>query len=560
MEILLPTFLRRALPIAIALAAMLLAIHPPADADAAARTAATEHNSGERVKTVPIARSPFAQPRSVLSVGPKQLGELQVGDRVEGFGEVELTICLKPNPLHPGSGQPCVGKMYGYNPDLKAKLVLAPSAGAAGSGETMAISKTVGITCRQDHPVRNHHCVISIPWTGKKIDDLSKLPCAPGGCYMNMVVSASHPDAGSGELVVVGSSDDKKRIQQGNGKLSAVRYRPGETKAKTRWRSTRPVTKSVPVVAKNSKIKKTVAYSVKIGKLKEGDQLVVDARARSMIKHLPYNVFERTEVVLAKSPRSIKQYGKVLASTARVSASNGFNCTRGPSAHPNGCEIRKGGVMSVKKNAKGPFYVNLVIGQHAIGTAPQYSKWRSGDRSKLPRRGGFVEVRRYDGSGGCPTCSTGWTDFSPTKKPSGKPAKLVSQLGNFGITSGSYDCKMRRDPTTYVCQWKAVGRFGNSPQYQCSSKAWMPKSARSFRINVCKEALAAQLWNELLSGQIAQPTFTGACKSAAGNAYRCKWYGEGIVGRVEGMYCKGYGTYDTGTHRWRIDACTNPNA
>jgi hypothetical protein len=523
-------------------------------APASVRSTATKHGKGERIKTVPIAKRAWGKPRSVMSLSRKQIGKLRRGDKIKAMGEVELTICLKPDPRHPGGGQPCVGDMYGYNPTMKARLVLAPSARAAGPGSTKRISRTVSLTCHQNHPNRNHHCVVAVPWGGMKITDPGSLPCKPARCRVNMIVSVHHPNAGAGDRVVVGSSDDNKRIHQGKGKLSAVRYRPGDTKPKKRWRGGR-ATKRVPVVSKSAKIKRKVIYSAKVGKVRAGDQLVVDARVRTAIGHLPYNVFQRTEVVLAKSRKSTRAFGKATETTARISASNGLNCTQGKSGHSNVCTLRKGGVVGIKKGRKRPLFVNVVVGQHAIGTATQYRKWRPGQRSKVPKRGGYVRVERY--RGGCGGCATGLVRFSKSKRPSQrKPAKLVQQLSRFGIHRGKLSCFTRRHPRQYVCSWKSSGRIGSSPRYRCHSKAWWRNKAGRFKLKVCKDQLGAQLWNRLVHAKIpVAPSYTGACKEKKGRKFKCKWFGEGVRGELAGRYCKGYGRYDARKHTWRIDPC-----
>lgn len=534
-----------------------LAVTLSADAGASVRTSATPHANPELLKTIPIAKRPFDSPRSVLSIPPNKLGALADGDTISGMGEAEITICLKADPSVPGDGQPCVGNIYDYNPVLKARLVLAGGKRDGNPAGTLPISRTKTLTCHQNHPVRNHHCVIAVPWSSWKVDT-SKLPCRPAACHMNMVVSAHHPASRSGELVVVGSSDDNRRIHQGLGKLSAVRHR-GSSRAK-RWRGGR-VTKKAPVVSRRASIDKRVIYSARVSNLRAGDQLVVDAQARIGIGHLPYNVFQRSEVVLAKSKHSIKQFGKIADSTARISASNGLNCTQGRSGHSDTCTIRKGGILSVKKRARGPLYVNFVVGQHAIGVG--YQKWRSGDSSKIGKRGGFVRVSRYHGQGSCQTCPTGWVSFSADRQPSSaRPAKLVKQITAFGITEGRYNCKGRRGgPSSYICNWEASGRVGSSPRYECTIKAWWRAKHKRFDMPGCKDFIGAKLWDRLGRLPIpVAPTFAGACKPLASGNYRCRWYGHGAVGALLGKYCKGEATYFVRTHAWSIDRCTNPNA
>lgn len=535
-------------------ALLLFAAFLSSSAAASVRTTSTEYGKAELVKTIPITKQPWQQTRSVMSLGPQRVGDLLAGDKLEAAGEFEVTICLKPDPRHPGGGQPCVGEMYGYNPTIRARIVLAPNSSATGEGQTKTLSRTKTLTCRQDHPARNHHCVVSIPWSGQKISDPSNLPCDGGSCSINMLVTAFNPSAGDGEKVVIGSSDDRKRIHQGLAQLSSARYRPGDSKPSKTWRGGR-TRKSMPIVSSGSKVDREVIYSARVGNLKAGDQLVVSAQARTAIDRLPYNVFQRTEVVLAKSKRSTKAFGKVLDTTARASASNGFNCTQKKSAHSNVCRIDKTGVLSVKKKAKGPFFVNLVVGQQAIGISGRTAKWRPGQSSRV-QKSGYVRVERYSGSSACKTCATGWTSFSPNNRPSsGKPSKLIAQLAPFGVTSGSYNCTGRSDGS-YVCKWRSEGRFGDGPKYNCETRATMPRGAKRFNLKACKDALASSLWNALLNkNDPVEPTFTGVCKKQGSGDYRCKWFGDGIRGAIAGKGCNGYGVYKLPEHRWVIDAC-----
>jgi hypothetical protein len=104
----------------------LLAFGQPAFAEGVSdvRTASTSGSYADQVKTIPITRKPGQKTRSVLSLGPTRLGELPVGGAIEGASDVELTICIRPNPNHPGRGQPCVGRYYDFNPRFTARQPL----------------------------------------------------------------------------------------------------------------------------------------------------------------------------------------------------------------------------------------------------------------------------------------------------------------------------------------------------------------------------------------------------------------------------------------------------
>ena len=167
-----------------------------------------------------------------------------------------------------------------------------------------------------------------------------------------------------------------------------------------------------------------------------------------------------------------------------------------------------------------------------------------------------MRVERYSGSSACKTCSTGWTNFSSVNRPSsGKPAKLVSQLAPFGITSGSYNCSGRSGGSD-VCAWRSEGRFGDSPKYSCETRAKMRKGAKRFKLTVCKSALGAQLWDRLLNAKNpVDPNFAGSCKEQGDGDFKCKWFGDMMYGPQAGRGCKGFGVYKISHHRWVIDPC-----
>jgi hypothetical protein len=527
-----------------------------ANSAAQAHTATTEPRKAERIKTVPISKKAWAAPRSVVSLPPERIGRLAPGDRLEGAGEVQISVCLKPNPRHPGSGRPCAGKKYGYNPTLRARLALGPAADSAAAGRTMALGNPVAMSCTQKQPARNHHCVVSVPWSGIRIPDASRLPCAVDRCRLNLIVSAHHSKAKSKHRVVVGAMNSSGRIKQGRAKLSSARHRPGSAKPLTVWQTNRRATSKVPVVAKGRDPKRTVILSQRVSNLKTGDQLLVDARAMLGIGHLPYNALTRTEVILARKARSTRMNGKVADNSPRISAVNGFNCTLRSSGHPTPCDIRKTGVLSVKKNSKGPWFINVVAGQSAIGSAPMYNRWRPSHRAKVPKKGGWLRVERYRGSSSCSSCSTGgWASFSRSRQPrSKKPQLLVQRLARFGITEGRYQCKRRKG---LICSWQAEGQFGNSPKYTCQMKAWWLKKGNRWKLKVCKSALGAQLWGQLQVVNSVQPTYAGACQELKNGNFRCKWFAEGFWSNGVEYWCKGEGTYLTDRHTWTIDPCRN---
>jgi hypothetical protein len=555
---------RHALPVAVLAAALLLAAlaaggqaHERAVARAGAdqvRTATNEFRKGDRVKTVPIGRNAWQYPRSIMSLNPREVGALEPGRRLKVSADAEVTVCAKASGGH--SGTPCVGRTYGYDPYLKMKIVAGPSAGSTGGSNTVDLTPAESMTCSQHQPNRNRHCVLGIPWKSVTVPSASRLPCAPG-CHVNLVLAADRSSAQGGDVVVVGSSDDNRRVHQGRSQLSSVLFSGSDRPLRT-YRRGKPYRRKLKVGPDDSDGNRQVAYSLPLGGLRKGDQLVVEGKAVTGIGSLPYNVTQRASLIFTNKPGSVKPNGKLIETNPRLSADNGYGCTHGPSGHRNPCTVFKNGVVSVKKSSKKPWYINFVVSQEASDVAPKASRWRPSDRVSISG-GGYVTAWKYRGVSSCVDCAIGGVGgfaFSPDRKPASKLfRRLVKRLASFGISQGRYSCEGRRNgPAKLVCKWHSDGAFGQSRKYVCDSKAYLSKQHK-WTVKVCKDALGAQLWH-LLQQRGIDPSYAGACKQRRKHAFRCKWYAKGE--RASGPYfCRGYGRYSSKSHRWDIDACRN---
>lgn len=542
----------------LSLAALLIGPGPAAaQSQGEVRTAATEHRSGERLKTIPISKKAWQKPRSVLSLSPNQVGRITAGDRIEAATDVEFSVCLKPNPRHRSKGRPCNGRIYGFDPKLRLRLVLAPKADSAGPGRTMPLSNIASSVCTQKQPDRNHHCVLQIPWSGINVPDPSALPCESGACRINVVASAFHGKAKRRQKVVVGSANEQGKIKQGKAKLSSVLYRGGKGAPDKVEQTAKRARGKFSIAAKGAPRKRYVAVSIPVRDLRAGDQLVVDSRLVTNIGHLPYNAFQRTEILLADGPgktepKQSRHANKVAESTTRIGADNGFNCTQGSSGHRTPCAVRKTGVVSIKRGSSEPLYVNLVVAQSAQGIAPLRDRWRSGHRAKVAKRGNFIRVERRRGTSSCASCATGsGVRFDPDREPKGaKQRKLVKQLARFGITQGTLSCT-RRSGRPLVCRWASAGRYNESRTYECSSKSTWRKKKRRWTVKACGDALGAQVW-DILQRRELHPTFAGACEKREGvQIYICKWY----AGIERVYFCKGGARYDASKRNWSVGPC-----
>lgn len=528
----------------------LTAVAGPAAA-AGVRTAVNPSRSGELVKTVPISKRPWQQTRSVMSLGPDQLGRLNPGEAIEAASDVETTICIRPNPRHPGKGQPCVGRYYDFNPKIKTKLVLASSSKETSPKRTLSVSRTFNYTCTERPRHRTRHCVQTIPWSKRSLDQPIETRCGDD-CHLNLLVSAFSPRAGRDQKVVVGSSDDDKRIMQGRSQLSAIVYdseaaggSPQQTRVTKALATKRP-----PVAAKGKSLKERVIYSQKITGAQAGDQYVVDAHPWVKNTDLPYPTRAQYWIVASDSPTGTKQNNRLTQRLGPVSVSNGFTCTHNASGHRSPCGTVKTGIISADNPQT--FYVNLVLGQEARGVAPQYRRWRPSDRTKMLSRG-FMRVREYQGVMSCKSCSDshGFTYFTPDRPPvDPRIAKLVDELAGFDLTVGLYECFSNRGAAGFVCSWRATGSFLGGGDYECRERAFYVNG--DWRIKPCLEVVTAKL-REIITSRGDRADFVGECGEIDANTgVSCRWLArDGATGEP----CGGQATFSLDDDLWRIEPC-----
>ena len=362
-----------------------------ASADGTVRTATTGNDS-ELVKTIPISRRKGAKSRVVMSLDPDALGSLRDGDRLDATAEVEISVCLKPNANH-GSTRPCIGRTYGYDPTVSAELVLAPGPSATGGANTVSLGSEK-LTCAQGQPNRNHHCVLVIDHAGVTVGDASNLPCDPDTCHLNLLLNAHDSKAKAADELVVGADAGGKTVNGDKGRVNLIRYRPGDRGQEQPLVSeARRVTK-LPIAPETAPTEDRSIYSVELGDLRAGEQLVIDARMVAKIGQHPYNVFQSTGIVLSENPDSASREGwpeRVGDLNGQIAEANGFNCTQGSSAHDDPCVARKVGVLEVTRDSPKTLYVNLVAGMAAQLYGDRH---QNGDTAKIVDDG-FLRVYRY---------------------------------------------------------------------------------------------------------------------------------------------------------------------
>ncbi len=344
---------------------------------------ATTGNNSELVKTLPITSRTGSSPRVVMSMGPRTLPSLAAGDRLEVTAEFQVTDNCNYRSAR------CVGRIYHYDPRVRARLVLAASASATGGAGTLQLGHYERETCTQHKPNREHHCVLV--FTGSRLDltDPAALPCELDACHLNLVADAHEEQARHGDLIMVGGQRPNGHIPQDRGRINVVRYRdavPGDFRAETT--TTRLRTRLRP------NFHRRVVYSRRLDGLRDGEQLAIGAQITLDISHLRYALRDSTRLILADSPRATRSSAfvkNVALGRGEIAENNGSNCTQDERL----CVSRKVGVLEMRRDAVNgagrpvPLYVNLVT---VVG--PKAAKAKPKDRV-IVRRRGAIDVTRF---------------------------------------------------------------------------------------------------------------------------------------------------------------------
>lgn len=542
-------------PIALALAACACALSlAPSAARADVHTASSEPRRAEVTKTARISKKKWGRSTVVMSLKPGSVGAVNPGDFVEAAGELQVSVCLKPNPRHNGSPQPCPGRYHSFEPRVSGRLILT---GSKRGTQGVPIGGERTIECTHKQPNRNHHCVLSLPWQGRAIGrDLA--PCAPR-CHLNFVLSAWSNGANPKKhKISIGATNNKGRIKQGKAKISTVVHKGARNKPSAAWQTKQRSRGKVPVAAEGKDRKGYVVMSKRLKGLRAGDQLKVFARPGISIGNLPYNALIRTEVLLtdkpgAADPKGQRRAARVADSSTRISASNGFNCTQGASGFRTPCRLDKTGILSVRKGQNGPVYVNVVVRIGAKGPTPLTRKWRKSHRAHVTK-GGVLRIEKYRGSSSCQGCQATGAKRSFSEARSKRDKALVASIRRWGVESGRYSCFSRKGK--HICSWTSSGRYGNGPAYKCEQKSFgrrkgKGKKARwTFKTQPCKDALGKSLWSQLMQRQL-KPDFAGRCNVIKAGA-RCKWFAHTVQ---DDKFCKGFATWLKSKRRWAVDPC-----
>lgn len=360
------------------LALLWLAPFTNAAAGSRVKVASTGDHS-ERVERLPISRNEGRGAEVVMSLPAGKMGGLKGGDDLRVSAELQITVDCDHRSRR------CIGDPYHYSPRITTYAILAPRPDSTGGSRTVPLASAESRLCRQSRPNREHHCVLVRDEKQRRVG--GRAPCLESRCYVNLVASAHSPRAHVGEYVAVGGLRPNGAIPQDRGRLNVVRISPGGNPEHRVHRTAKPASRKLRLDQQRAAV-----LAQRLGGLKSGDQIAVEAKAVADISHLRYNVVlssqliitdRRGDVVRGRGARFTSQRGE-------LDEGNGFNCTQNKLR----CAIRKVGVLSVKKTpvTKGgkpmALYVTLVT-----AAGPKHASAASGDRVRI--RGGRLRTVRY---------------------------------------------------------------------------------------------------------------------------------------------------------------------
>jgi hypothetical protein len=340
---------------------------------------ATTGNDSELRRTVKIKKRK-GPGRVVMSMGPDVLPSLADGDRLFTTAELEVTTdCAQKGPG-------CAGTPYKYNPSFTARLILASSPDARAGEGTLEIGSQRRKCNQRDF---GHHCVMV--FTGSSLDVNGQLPCAPGSCYLNLVVESHKRKAKKGNRLLMGENEPDGSVAGDKGRINVTRFSPASQPATPSTTTTTPLATSIPV----RKGEGVVVYSQELTGLERKEQLRVSSGMTSNVTQLDYAALVRSRLILAPDPTATdpgKEVKELTEPKGEISEANGFNCTQ---RRPI-CRSTKVGVIGMRRDAEDeagdpiPLYVNLVVDTAKPGATPAL-----GDTVLIDPVGGVLDVTRY---------------------------------------------------------------------------------------------------------------------------------------------------------------------
>jgi hypothetical protein len=336
---------------------------PPEDSSARVRVVGGPTNDAELVKTLAVARNEdAAERRVVLRLGPDELPDLALGDRIAAPAEVQVTSRCDVGQNAPGCG---------YDPEIGARIVLR---GADGSATTLA-SQTE--TCTKGE----HHCMLVFrPSDASATIDEAVTCVAAGDCAIELEMWAWDPDARADgvDRVLVGENEgnylENGIVKGDKARLMAVRERDVADTDRADAETTADGDATVPTDASS-----VLVYSHRLDDVRAGEQLVLDAK---IVTAVASRARVSSKMYVTTDPADTEGASMDGIAPKMIGEHNGTNCTAGASP----CTTRKVAVFEATEDL-GTVYVNVVVRSAVPG---------GGTTSVVVERGeGWLRSTRY---------------------------------------------------------------------------------------------------------------------------------------------------------------------
>lgn len=334
-------------------------------------------DNAELRKLLPIGRTADADRFVLLRLRPSDLPMLQFDDMLRAAAELQLTTACD-------IGQ--TGPSCGYSPHVRMQLLLSgnPDATDASGAGTVSLSGVKEFDCTANE----HHCVKSIDFgdASRRLRADNSPPCvANNSCFVNLVVWAFHGDARGGgqDKIIVGANEgnflDNGKVEQDRARIMAVRER-NVAPADVSLHVTDHDVKKDPITMSSGDKERPIYLAALNGgrDLRAGEKYRVWSEVHASSNH---RVNLQLEMFLTKS-KSDGNGGKVDGiEPGPISEHNGANCSPGTD-----CHLRKVAVFEVKRDVKGPVFVDIAAATEVPGP---------GAATTTIHDDGFVKVVRY---------------------------------------------------------------------------------------------------------------------------------------------------------------------
>jgi hypothetical protein len=239
---------------------------------------------------------------------------------------------------------------------------------------------------------------VTIPSTVTRINNPKRLPCAPGHCWVNLLVSAHSPKAKHGNFVVLGGDRPDGSLEQDKGRLTVIQAHEG-VRAPAVSTNAGLLHHTLPLTIADSD-KRRIVYSIPIFGPQRGEVIAFDVKFLTAINALPFNTFITSRVIVADGPFETEPTKKAKTSTkfqGQATEANGFDCTLGPSGYSNPCITHKTGAIRFrrdvthKRGAPANLWLNVIAGAKPLLA----TRVRSSNTVELAAMPNGITIWRY---------------------------------------------------------------------------------------------------------------------------------------------------------------------